>query len=118
MNKRHQFYDIFNSLNSLFSAAFLIPDSSSGESGLRPMRSNLHTCTNTAFREMQQIQLKYYKLAIRELIVVSGGKQWHLVFMPKGCFFRHANSPCGHHGLHVESDGDWGPAGWGWKREK
>lgn len=33
--------------NSLFSAAFLMPGSSSGASGLRPMRSNLDDLTDT-----------------------------------------------------------------------
>lgn len=105
-NTEIPFYDI---KHSLLSAAFLIPDSSSGESGLRPMRSNLHTCRGQRVRKSIDI-ITVLSLAIWEPIVVSRETIASSVEL-KGCLFHHANSPRGHHHLHVESDGDWGPAG-------
>lgn len=82
----------------LFSAAFLIPTSSSGASGLSPIRSNLG-------KQRQQF--------LEELASPCSNLSCHLFPAP--------HSPGWHHHLHVECHGDPGPAeGWprGLRRDK
>lgn len=82
----------------LFSAAFLIPTSSSGASGLSPIRSNLG-------KQRQQF--------LEELASPSSNLSCHLFPAP--------HSPGRHHHLHVECHRDPGPAeGWpgGLRRDK
>lgn len=61
---------IWRQLNSLLSAAFFIPDSSSGKSGLRPMRSNLDTCKDQC-KEKSIDTMAALSMEIWEPFVVS-----------------------------------------------
>lgn len=98
--------------NSLLSAAFLIPDSSSGASGLRPIRSNLNTRRGDCLGKSKET-ITVLLVAIWEPIVVSRVTITFSVEL-KACLFHRANSPGGHHRLHVESDRDsWPEVRWG-----
>lgn len=99
-------------LNSLLSAAFLIPDSSSGLSGVRPMRSNLHTCRGERVRKSIDTNA-VLSMSIWEPFVVPR-KTIAPSVVQQCCRFHHANSPRGHHRLQVKSDRNSGSAGEKW----